>query len=112
MNQLTHRGYVGQVEVDTEARLLFGLVLGLNDVVTFEGESYPEIEQAFRESVDAYLAYCAEIGRAPEKPYSGRLPYRTSPERHRRIALVAAREGKSINAWIDETLAAAISGEP
>jgi len=40
--------------------------------------------------------------RTPANFGSGRRP-----ERHRMIALAAAREGKSINAWVDETLAEA-----
>ena len=32
------------------------------------------------------------------------LPFRTSPERHRKILLAAKLVGKSINAWMDDTL--------
>lgn len=101
MNLLHYKAYSGQVESDAEANVLFGRVCGTRDVVTFEGETMAEVEQAFRDSVDAYLAFCAEQGRSPEKPFSGRLPLRTTPDRHRQIALAAAASGKSINAWLE-----------
>lgn len=107
MNLLTYKGYTGQIEVDTAAGVLFGRVLAIRDVVTFEGDTVEEVARAFHDSVDDYLAFCAEQGKAPDKPFSGKLPLRTTPERHRRIALAAASAGKSINAWLDDTVAEA-----
>ena len=65
---MTYKGYTGSVEVDTEAESLFGRVVGLHDVITFQGETVAEARKAFQDSVDDYLAFCAERGEAPEKP--------------------------------------------
>lgn len=80
MNLLHYRGYTGQVEFDGEAGLLFGRVLDLRDTITFEGESVAEVTQAFHDSVDDYLAWCVETGRAPEQPSLGKQPLHASPE--------------------------------
>jgi len=101
MNLLHYKGYTGEVEFDAEANVLFGRVLGTRDVVTFEGDTVAEVEQAFRDSIDEYLTFCAEQGRTPEKPFSGNLPLRTTPDRHRQIALAAAVAGRSINSWLE-----------
>ncbi len=69
---MTYKGYTGSVEVDTEAEILFGRVVGLRDVITFQGETVAEARKAFQDSVDDYLAFCAERGEAPEKPASKR----------------------------------------
>ncbi len=61
---LQHRGYTGQVEFDDEARLFHGEVIDLRAVVTFQGTSIEEIEEAFRYSVDDYLEICRERGEA------------------------------------------------
>jgi predicted HicB family RNase H-like nuclease len=111
MNLLTYKGYTGKVEVDVRTGTLFGEVLNLRDVITFEADTIADIEREFHASVDEYLAWCARDGVDPEKPYSGHFRFRTTPERHRMIALAAAREGKSINAWVDETLADAATRE-
>lgn len=60
--------------------------------------------QALRDSVEDYLAFCAERGEEPEKPFSGKLPLRIDPELHRKIFIRARREGKSLNRWISEAL--------
>jgi predicted HicB family RNase H-like nuclease len=65
---MTYKGYIGSVIFDDEAGILFGTVTNIDDVITFHGTSVDEIRQAFRDSVDFYLAFCAEQGEAPEQP--------------------------------------------
>lgn len=101
---LNYKGYTGQIEVDLDANILHGKVLGIKDVVTFEGATIEEIRQAFQDSVDDYLEFCAELGDEPNKPFSGKLPFRTTSEHHRLIYLAAAKADKSINAWMDDVL--------
>ena len=95
---LEYKGYIGTLEA--EDGVFFGRVAGLRDVITFEGTTFAEVEQAFQESVDDYLAFCAERGEPPDRPYSGRIPLRISPETHRRAAMHAQSEGLSLNQWI------------
>ena len=95
---LEYKGYIGTIEAEEGA--FVGRVAGLRDVITFEGTTYAEVEQAFRDSIDDYLAFCAERGEAPDRPYSGKIPLRVSPETHRRAAMRAAAEGMSLNQWI------------
>src|SRR3954470_18001115 len=95
---LEHKGYVGTVEADEGT--FDGRVAGLRDVITFEGRSFEEVERAFRESVDDYLAFCAERGEPPDRPYSGKIPLRVDPELHRRAATQAQAAGVSLNQWI------------
>jgi predicted HicB family RNase H-like nuclease len=103
---LNYKGYTGHVEFDDEAGLFHGEVLDLKDVVTFQGTSVEELQRAFRESIDDYLEYCKERGEQPDRPFSGRLMVRLSPELHRDV-YEAQREGKSLNQWIAEKLATA-----
>jgi predicted HicB family RNase H-like nuclease len=101
---LNYKGYVGSIEIDLESGLLHGRVLDIRDVVTFQGTTVAEARQEFEHSVDDYLDFCAELGQEPDKPFSGKLPFRTSAEHHRLIFLAASKAGKSINAWMDEVL--------
>ena len=68
------------------------------------------LKQAFEESVEDYLAFCAERGELPEKPYSGKFSIRLDPELHRKISVKARIANKSLNSWINETLESAASG--
>lgn len=67
---MEYKGYIGKVEYDDEAGILHGEVIGIRDVVTFAGKSVSEIDRAFRDSVDDYLAFCRERGEMPDKPYA------------------------------------------
>jgi len=104
---MTYKGYSANIEVDLEAEILFGRVLDINDVVTFKAKTIEEARQEFQNSIDDYLEFCKELGQEPDKPFSGKLPFRTTPENHRKIFIAAKKAGKSINNWMDEVLSRA-----
>lgn len=106
---MTHGEYIARVEYDEDADLFHGEVANLRDVITFQGRSVAELKRAFRDSIEDYLEFCAKKGREPEKPMSGKFVVRVSPELHSRVATAAVREGKSMNAWVAETLERAAS---
>jgi predicted HicB family RNase H-like nuclease len=99
---LEYKGYFGTIEADDG--VFVGRVVGLRDVITFEGATFTEVEQAFRDSVDDYLAFCAERGEPPDRSYSGKIPLRISPEMHRRAAMRAQAAGMSLNQWIAQRI--------
>lgn len=43
---------------------------------------------------------CGEQGNPPDKPFSGKIPLRISPEVHRAATAAAKADGKSLNAWL------------
>ena len=53
---MEYKGYTARVEFDQDARVLFGEVEGLRDVVTFEATDVKDLEREFHASVDDYLA--------------------------------------------------------
>ena len=97
---MTYKGYIAKVAFDTDAEVLHGEVTGLRDVITFQATSVEGLKEAFRDSVDDYLAWCAELGQEPERAYAGRFLVRMEPDMHRDLALAAEREGASINAFV------------
>lgn len=104
MATMKYKGYIAQVDFDEPADLLHGQVVNLRDVITFRGRSVEELRQAFADSVEDYLEFCAERGEAPEKRFSGRFVLRVPPAVHQSMANAAARQGKSLNAWAKEVL--------
>lgn len=103
-----YKGYIANIAYDASINALHGTVLGLSDVITFEAESTSEIEQAFHDSVDDYLEYCAELGREPERTFSGKFNLRVPTTLHHEIYVRAQISGKSMNAWIVETIESSI----
>ncbi len=101
---MKYKGYTGHVEYDDEAKIFHGEVLGIKDVVTFQGTTVNEIEEAFKGSVDDYLAFCAERGEEPDKPFSGKFNLRISPELHAKLSIAAELQGVSLNNYIAKML--------
>ncbi len=101
---MRYKGYTGIVEFDEDSRLFHGEVVGLKDVITFQGQSVEELEKAMADSIDFYLDWCKERGKEPEKPFSGRFLVRTSPEIHSRAAVAAARAGMSLNKYVEKAI--------
>ena len=101
---MTYKGYQAKVELNEDAGVFHGEVINTRDVITFQGSSVAELKQAFEDSVDDYLEFCASRGEEPEKPVSGKILVRVPPEIHRQIMAEARREGKSLNAYVLEKL--------
>ncbi len=110
MNLMEYKGYLGKVAYDESVGHFHGQVLNTRDTITFAGDSVAELQQALKDSVEDYLAFCEEEGVEPNKPFSGSLSLRIPPELHRDLVAAAASQGKSANTFIAETLKAAISG--
>ncbi len=108
---LEYKGYAGKVEFDDSVETFHGEVLGLKDIITFEGGSVEEIKQSFRDSIDDYLEFCEERGEESDRPFSGQYRLRISPELHRSASMLSQRDGTSLNEWISRSIAEKIQRE-
>jgi len=100
LNTMQYRGYTASIAYDGDDRLFVGDVMDLADTITFTGRTVNELEAGFATAVDAYLAWCAERGKEPARPFSGRLNLRFDPALHREAALAAAAQRTSLNAFL------------
>jgi predicted HicB family RNase H-like nuclease len=105
---MEYKGYMARVEFDESANVFHGQVINLRDIITFQGESVTELQKAFQESVDDYLAFCASRHEEPEKPFSGKFLVRIDPDVHRKAALAAGRAGDSLNVWVGKAITQAL----
>ena len=108
MKPMRYKGYSARIEYSDEDECFVGRVAGIRDILTFHGESVTEVRQAFEEALDFYLETCAKRGETPNKPYSGKLLLRVSPEVHAAVATAAKVSGQSINQWAAERLLEAV----
>lgn len=105
-NLLSHRGFNGSIETSLDDECLHGKILFIDDLITYEGESIPEIKESFKNAVDRYLAHCEKSGRPANKPYSGTFNVRTGPELHRETVVAATKSGKTLNEFVCHALRA------
>lgn len=58
---MKYKGYFGKItEFDDKAGIMHGEVIGLKDVITFQGKTAQELKQAFKDSMEDYLQWCKE----------------------------------------------------
>lgn len=108
---MKYKDYTAHIEYDDAIEAFHGRILGIEDVISFEGKSVAELKRAFKVAVDDYLAWCAEEGRDPDKPRSGRLLLRLGPELHREVMMKAQARGQSANQFVIDTLETATKGK-
>ena len=104
MELMEYKGYTATVEVDLDAGILYGYVLGLTGGIDFQTENIAELRREFETSVDDYLNWCREEEREPEKPFGGKIALRIEPKLHQEAALQAAREGVRLEDWLQNAV--------
>jgi predicted HicB family RNase H-like nuclease len=67
----SYRGYHGSIECSVEDNCLYGQLLFVRDLVTYEAKDVAALKQAFEQTVDYYLDKCAREGLTPDKPLDG-----------------------------------------
>lgn len=97
---LRYKDYIGSVEYSEEDNLLFGKIIGINDLLLYEGHSIDELKKAFHDSVDEYLETCRLLDKKPEKHFSGSFNVRVNPEMHRMLELAAETHKMNLNSYV------------
>lgn len=105
---LTYKDYIGTVHFQAKDEVFYGKIVGIDDLISFEGRSVAELKQAFQEAVDDYLALCRDVGKKPEKSYKGSFNVRIPPEIHREAKRLAAIQGISLNQFIQKAVEEAL----
>ena len=68
---MEYKGYYAHIEYRDEDNCFFGMITGIADVATFEGNSTEELKETFIEAVEDYLNMCKRQGKKPQKAYKG-----------------------------------------
>jgi|ERR1019366_312327 predicted HicB family RNase H-like nuclease len=97
---LQYKGYYASVNFSVEDDVFYGKIIGINDLVSFEGTSVTELKQSFQEAVEDYLETCSQIKKVPEKTYKGSFNVRIPSELHRQAALIAIMKNMSLNDFV------------
>src|ERR1035437_8551397 len=101
---LKYRGYDGSVLYSAEDRVLHGRILGIRDMVSFEGTNVKSLETNFKGAVNEYLAFCKAEGKTPDIPFKGNFNVRVPQDLHQRAALYAEEHEVKLNAVVQDAL--------
>ena len=97
---LEYKGYYASLHFSSEDDVFYGKLLGIDDLVNFEGASVKELKKAFHEAVDDYLETCKELGKEPNKTYKGTFNVRITTDLHKEAAVFAAIHNISLNDFV------------
>ena len=103
-NLMEYKGYYGTVEFSDADTTLFGKIIGINGLISYEGDSVQSLRSDFEEAVDDYLEMCSEENLEPQRAYRGKFNVRVSPELHKALALHSAAHGKTLNSTVEEAI--------
>jgi len=108
---LQYKEYFASVRFSAPDDAFVGKILGINDLINFEGNSVSELKKAMKEAVDDYLQTCLRIGKVPEKTYKGSFNVRVSPKLHQEASAFAATHNITLNEFVKTALSYALKEE-
>ncbi len=111
-NVLTHQEFIGSVRFSPTDKVFHGKIEFIDDLVTFEGTTVDELENAFKEAVEDYLEICKMTGKKPLKSFKGSFNVRINPELHRKAAQVSLSKGISLNQLVADALEKCLEQTP
>lgn len=103
-DHLIHKGFIGSVHFSTDDEVFFGTIEGIPDTVSFEGTSVIELKQAFKQSVDHYIALCKKHNKPVLKSLKGSFNVRIKTELHQKAVTYAITNGITLNQFIQKTI--------
>ncbi|HVW15227.1 MAG TPA: type II toxin-antitoxin system HicB family antitoxin [Mucilaginibacter sp.] len=101
---LQYQQYYASVHFSTNDEVFYGKILGINDLVSFEGASVKELKKSFREAIEDYIETCKTIGKEPEKTYKGTFNVRIPVNLHKEAAQFATVHDITLNEFVKVAL--------
>jgi len=99
-----YKDFIGSVHFNADDEIFFGKIEGVDDLISFEGNTVSELKQAFEEAVDDYVVLCKEHGKKIEKSYKGSFNVRIPPEIHKKAKMLSIMQGISLNQFIQKAV--------
>jgi predicted HicB family RNase H-like nuclease len=104
METMVYEDFIDSVYFSSHDMTFHGKVEGVNDLITFEGDSVKKLNQAFKEAVEDYLELCKELNKAPLKSFKGSFNIRINPKLHAAAYRKALQEGISLNELVEQSI--------
>ena len=102
-NTMKYKGYTALIEFSDEDGCLIGKVLGIRDVIVFDGNTVEEIRTNFQDMIDHYIAACGKAGREPNKPVP-EIMVPVSPELYAKVSRKAEYDGVPVRTVMENAL--------
>lgn len=101
---IQYKDFIGSVHFSTDDEVFFGKIEGINDLITFEGNTVAKLKESFTHAVDDYIAICNKMGKKPYKSFKGSFNVRINPELHKKAVFKAQIMGISLNQFVQKAI--------
>jgi predicted HicB family RNase H-like nuclease len=98
------------VRFDSDDKVFYGKIEGVNDLVTFEGDTVDDLIKSFKTAVKDYARLCRKVGKEPFKSCKGSFNVRIPPGLHKKVVEQATRQGISLNQFVQKAIEHEVSG--
>ena len=104
MGFLKYKNFIGSVEFSESDKILYGKVLGIRGLISYEGETVEELEKDFQDGIEHYLSVCEDEGIKPQKSFTGSFNVRVPSDLHGLAVVKAKQEGVTLNAFVKSAI--------
>jgi len=106
---MQYKGYYGVVEYSDEDKCFLGKVIGISDLISFEGKSVTGLKTDFQGAINDYISLCERQGKEPQKAYKGSFNVRVTPDLHMEAVAYSERHGMTLNAFVEKAILIAMT---
>src|SRR5258706_7651576 len=104
IDNLNYKDYIARIHYSNEDDIFYGKIIGINDLIMFEGSSIKELKRELKKAVDDYLQTCKTLKKEPNKTYKGSFNIRIPSDLHRKAALCASLQRISLNDFVRQSI--------
>lgn len=101
---LRYKGFIGTAEMSEEDDVFFGKVIGINDLVSYEGETVRGLKKDFKAAVNEYIDLCKRLNKPIQKSRTENLNMRINAKIYETVAYAATEKGISLNKYVQEAI--------
>ena len=108
-NLLQYNDYLGTVEYALESKVFHGKIIGIDSLISYEGNDLESLTDDFKGAVDDYLSLCKDEGITPEKPHYSHINVKIPLTLHKNLAAFSTKHNKTLNETVEEALSSYIT---
>ena len=101
---MSYKGYKGTIECSLEDNVLYGEVLGIRSLLSYEGNALQELKDDFEDIIDDYFEYCKNHNMTPEKPYKQNIVINLEPDLQEKLYLYSELRDEDISDSINRAI--------
>jgi len=101
---LFYKGFVGQIDFNSESQKLVGEVVNSIDLIEFEGLTAQELKHDFQLKIDEYLDFQKEVAGQFPIPFVGNFTICLTTEKQNQVIKAAQAQGQSVTHWLNQRI--------